>query len=327
MQYLKKLSGLCLTIGFCFVSNVQAAVEYPFKGEIDFTKKSGYLSIDAGDDAAIDVKVKQNNPRTFNVQMDVEKVHTSLFDISTQVNALLEYKKVSGQRFPEVHGNVISQYSLINQKPVRELSGDFIIKKKYIELGSVFFGNMRFQGDMGFRYPFKQDLTIVLSSTSLDQFLNFWNTDKNFDSEGLLSGEIKVKGDIERLNLRGNLASYDGFIKDLPFDNIQLNIAGIYPNMEISKSLLTQSGGLSYTFEGPIDLSQTKTFRKQIKELTMSPLVEAKGTEAEWTIKRIEDKDASAIELKYIKPDENRPGSLGDENQGGVLGIERSLKF
>ncbi len=327
MQNLKALLFLGFLSILCLVNNAQAAVRYPFEGEIDFIQNTAYVTFDAGSDAVVELKLKKRDEQAIDVQVDLEKIHTSLFDISTQINILFQYKTLENRQFPLVHGNIKSQYTLLNQKPFRELSGEFAIFDNQIKLNTITFGNIAVQGEVGIGYPFSQNVSIMLSSISLDQFLNFWVQEKTFESDGLLSGEIKIKGNIESLNLRGNLDSYDGFIKETFFNHIRLNIAGVYPQMQITKSILSKADGLSYMFEGPFDLSKVKVFRKQIEALKISPLVESSGSDSEWTIKRVEEKDASAIELKYFKQDENRQGSFGNEPQTGMLGIERSLKF
>jgi hypothetical protein len=98
--------------------------------------------------------------------------------------------------------------------------------------------------------------------------------------------------------------------------------------MKIARSTISRSDGVSFFIDGPLDLQDTKNFKKQLKALTLSPLVSDSGSEMEWTIRRLNPDAVETTELKYRmrKGDALGTGtSVGDEID--MLGIEKKRKF
>ena len=318
---------LWLVFGIFFIStNAFASIQYPFKGEIDFVSREAKIDFDLGDETIFNVKIWKKENNALGVILEIEEFKSPFFDISTEIDGNIEYLSSAKQGTRLLKGNLTSQYTLVNKKPIRELSGQFRIQNNLLYLDAVSFGNLTCNGRLDLEYPFEHELSLILTSVSIDEFLNFWVVNKNFAADGLLSGEIKAKGNVNRLTLRGNFDSYAGFIKDLLFDNLHLSIEGVYPKMIIANSVLSKAGGLSYTFQGPFDLSKRKQFKKQIKEMNISPLIESSGADLEWTIKRVQNEDSSSIELKYMRDNKKKAGAeTGDER--GMLGVEHILKF
>lgn len=303
-----------------------SAQQFPFNGEIDFTSRTVKLNFDYGKQTVFNVVVSGKSDQVYQFDLDIEELHTALFDISTQITGQLECAVNSQNNRRYLNGKLESQYTLIDKKPVREMSGKFLIENSVLTLNTIMFADLALSGVIGLNYPYTHDLSLILSSVPLDKFLNFWIKNKTFSSEGLLSGEIKAKGDVTQVSLRGSLDTYNGFIKTLPFDKIHLNIEGVYPQMVISNSMLSKAGGLSYIFQGPFDLSNNKGFKKQIEKLTIAPLIDESGSNLEWTIKRIENEDSSTTELKYLRRNEGNIG-LDKVDTGGILGVEHKMKF
>jgi len=150
---------------------------------------------------------------------------------------------------------------------------------------------------------------------------------KDYNSAGQVAGVIKATGTLDRLNLRGNLKSYNGRIKDINYDSIALNIEGIYPNFQIDRSSnLSRVDGMSFSFNGPIDFGDRKNFKRQLKGLNISPLVKESASQKKWTIKRHKESGADSAELKYFIRKEGSFNSSNEE-EAALFGIERSLEF
>ena len=171
--------------------------------------------------------------------------------------------------------------------------------------------------------PFKMDFDVRLSSISMSDFLFFWMKSKE-EAQGEVSGRIKVSGRIDQLALQGKLESFKGFIRQLQFDSIYLDVAGIYPQMNINQpSTISKSDGLIYSLEGPVNLADKVNFKNQLKKLKISPLVNTTKSRNEWTIKRQEEGDSSTS-LKYLLRQNDDVQAAADSD---MLGVERAIKF
>jgi hypothetical protein len=176
--------------------------------------------------------------------------------------------------------------------------------------------------------PYGLDFVFNLNEVDLNDFLNFWSADKEYESSGAVTGVIKASGTLENLALKGSLESYHGFVQKLDYDIISLNIEGIYPHMQIAQSTISKSDGMSFSLDGPFNLSDKENFKKQIKALTLAPLVNDSGSEMEWTIKRLNPEDSGTTELKYRfrKGDALGIGTSADD-ETDMFGLERTRKF
>ena len=321
-----------LSFIFCFflfmVSFSWAETDCSFSGEINFVQKSMNALLDFKDngDMRIDLKgVEENRYCTFLV---FNHVHTAFFDISSEITSELSIKQSPdhpGKKF--YVGKIFSNYSLLDYKPVSELSGRFEIQNNRLSVPFLTFSNMNVEGYLDLEFPYNLSFFLRIASMDMDDFLNFWVRNKNYDSSGEVFGTIKATGKLSRLFLEGEFKSYDGFIKALKYNMIQLKIKGFYPKMQIYDSTLSKMDGMSFAFSGPFNLGDKGNFKKQIKALTLAPIVHNDDQELEWTIKRLRDKeDGSSFELKYLLRQDKAKGS-GDENESGMLGVEKEIQF
>jgi len=195
-------------------------------------------------------------------------------------------------------------------------------------INALSFGDLNCNGYIDLVQPHKLNLSLDLLNVAMSDFLNFWSANKRFDSSGSVSGKIRASGTLDNLVLKGRLESRNGYVQKLDYDVISLNIEGTYPNLEITNSMVSKSDGVSFTLDGPFDLSDRGHFKKQIKALTIAPLVSDSGSEREWTIKRLNLEESGVSEIKYRhrKGDVLGTGtSAGDETD--MLGFERTRNF
>ncbi|OGX35344.1 MAG: hypothetical protein A3C36_03640 [Omnitrophica WOR_2 bacterium RIFCSPHIGHO2_02_FULL_52_10] len=311
-----------------------AAREFPFQGDIDFVQKKFNIVLGVDSQSSVAVSARQVAGSEYKLLLDVNHLQTPLFDLMTKVESTIEVKQGHNETFSEplerlrLQGKVWSQYSLIDYKPVRELSGNFEVKDNKLFLHSLFFGNLQCNGTVDLISPYRIDLTFNLYDVAMQDFLSFWGMGKKYESAGLVSGEIKAAGTVDQLDLKGNLEGRNGFVQKLDFDALSLNIEGIYPDMKITRSMIAKSDGMSFTFEGSLNLKDKENFKKQIKALTLAPLVSDSGIEREWTIRRLNPDAAETTELKYRLRKEDALGT-GASADGGIdmLGIEQTRKF
>mgnify|MGYP001608266852 FL=1 len=223
-------------------------------------------------------------------------------------------------------GKISSRYSLVDYHPIRELAGHFEIKNQRLSLDSFSFGNLTFTGGVDLVYPHMVDLVIRLNSVLMKDFLDFWVKNNGYESDGTVSGEIRVSGPLSHPALKGSLESHNGFIAELSYNSIDLNAQGTYPRIHLARSVISNTDGVSFNLDGLFDLSDLENFGKQINSLTFSPLVSDSLAQREWTIKRLRQGGSSATEIKYLLKKGDGMGSSQSDGSG-MLGLERTVEF
>lgn len=332
MNVIKVFLLICLAVLIPELSSAEKICR--FEGQLDLTEKEFNIAVDLSDESSVTVKAIKTSETNYHFSLDIDHLKTPLFDLLSKIESSVDL--VNGENGKDnpfngaVQGKIWSQYSLVDYKPINELSGRFEIKDKRLHITALSVGNLSFEGYLDLVAPYRLDMAVDLTGVEMEDFLDFWGSGQEYESDGHVFGKIKASGSLEDLTLKGSLQSKDGFVQTLDYNSIVLNIEGIYPNMQIAESTITQSDGVSFSFNGPIDLRDKENFKKQIKALTLAPLIDDSGSELEWTLKRLESKDPeiTETELKYQMKKKDALGtgpSTGDEID--MLGIERTRKF
>jgi len=332
------LKNFLLSLMICFsVQNVYAQTLFTFEGQWDARESQMKVIFDFGSNDLISLNAQKIAENDYHFYLFIDHLKTPFFDLSSEVESLIKIiasdndqeraiKPWNRNTALALSGRIWSKYSIIDYKPIRELSGHFEIKDRKLYLNTVSLGNVICDGSLELKYPYSTDLNFSLNSVNMDDFLAFWMRDKKYESAGLIYGDIKVSGSLSQLALKGNLESYDGYVQRLNFDRIRLNIEGIYPQMQIAQSTVAQSDGMSFSFYGPINLNDHKNFKKQIKALHIAPLVSYSNEKVEWTIKQRNINENRMTELKMFKRKGNEWGS--DVNEvSNMIGIEKKVGF
>jgi hypothetical protein len=303
-----------------------------FEGQIDLSKNEFNIVLDLNEGSSVTAKATRMSETNYRFLLDIDHLKTPLFDLLSKIESSVDLVKGEGDTTDPfdaaLQGKIWSQYSLVDYKPIDELSGRFEIKDKRLYLRALSVGNLTCEGHLDLTAPYSLDVSVNLSGVNMEDFLNFWGSGKDTESSGDVFGEIKASGSLKHLALKGSLKSRDGFVQELDYNAIVLNIEGVYPFMEIAQSTISKSDGVSFSLDGPLDLSDKENFKKQIEALTLAPLVSDSDSELEWIIKRLNPENSGTTELKYHvqKGDALGTGpSSGDEID--MLGIERSRKF
>lgn len=302
----KVLAGGCL-FAFFFVPCAFANVIVTFHGQVDFTQEQFDVTLDFPGDSpgTAPGKLEDKQP---SVAISGAKVSSKDYRFSLNIDHL--------------RGEIWSQNSLVDYKPIRELTGHFEIKDSQLLLKSFSFGNLSGQGSLNLVYPYKMDMKVLLNDVAMEDFLNFWVRGREYKSSGTVSGEIGVSGTWDRVGLKGGLESHDGYVEELEYNSIHLNAQGVYPRLNIGQSTISKADGLSFTFSGPIDLGDQENFKKQIGALVLAPLVTDSASEREWTIKRLNQPNSRATEIKYLLRKEDK---LNEPS--GMIGVEQTMNF
>jgi len=359
---IKRLT-ICIFVLLLLSANaVRAKMVYTFEGEIDFEKdqydltvnlprqekkvvestKSSYAKSNlsksikqADSQSSIFARARRNKNNDLQLSMNIGYLQTPMFDISSELESVIKITSEhngtnsSSKDASTLTGRIWSKNSLLDYKPLRELSGRFEVKNNKLYFDNISFGNIVSNGYIQLKYPFKLNVTVNIALVDMDDFLNFWIRNKKYDSAGPVSGVIKVTGDVVEPYLKGHLKSYDGYVKNLKFDSINLNIEGPFPHMKISQSSVTEQEGFSFFIDGDMDLSDQKNFKRQIKNLTLSPMISADESQREVVFKRVKIEDNGTMEFKYMlrQGDGSSIDSVDLENELDMLGFEQKMKF
>ncbi len=335
MMIVKILAGVCsfiLVSASCAFAN--AVIN--FHGQIDLVQEQFDVMLDFPGDFTGPAPGKLENKRSsvaisgvklshkgYRLSLDIDHLRTPVCDLLSKIESSIEVvPRSAGKSAPMARGEIWSRDSLVDYKPIHELIGQFEIKDSQLVVKSVSFGNLSCHGSLELVYPYKMDMKVFLHDVAMEDFLNFWSRNKGYKSSGTVSGEIGVAGTWDRLGLTGRLESFDGYVEQLAYNSIHLNAQGVYPRLSINPSTISKADGLSFTFSGPIDLSDQKNFKKQIGALVLAPLVSDSASERQWTIKRLNQLNSGATEIKYLLRKEEQP-----EDASGMLGVQRTMSF
>ncbi len=321
----KRISSFILAILVgCAFSGKAHAFYIPFEGSIDFSTQSAQTVFQLEKEGRITLEAKRQAAGRYNLKANIEGMKTKTFDVSTQLESNIEIRKDRVSKELVILGNVHSQYSLLNFQSTPEIAGQFMYHHRRLSLQGSLFSRVIVNGYLELAHPYTVDVTLKLDHIAMNDFLDFFMKERAFDATGLVSGEIKLTNNLNELHVRSTLASDEGQIKDLAFTRFLLSTKGIYPKLEVVDSTVYQSDGISFHLAGNIDLSDREGFKKQLKLLDQTPLINDSLNNREWTIKRSESKGTSATELKSLLRGEKQEGS---QEASDMLGIKKSLEF
>ena len=322
-------------LALLFVPCAFANVVVTFHGQADFTQNNFDVTLDFPPASSTALRKSDNKSpsvaisgvkisnKDYRFSLDIDHLRTPICDLLSKIESSIEVDPRSADRSSSmVRGEIWSQNSLVDYKPIRELTGQFEIKDNQLLLRSLSFGNLSCHGSLELVYPYKMEMKVLLHDVAMEDFLNFWTRSKQYKSFGSVSGEIGVTGTWDRIGLSGSLESHDGYVEQLEYNSIHLNAQGVYPQLRIGQSMISKADGLSFTFSGPFDLSDQENFKKQVSALVLAPLVSDSASEREWTIKRLNQPNSGATEIKYLLRKEDK-----SDGASGMLGVQQTMSF
>ncbi|MGE0268012.1 MAG: hypothetical protein AB7S78_06120 [Candidatus Omnitrophota bacterium] len=308
--------------------NASAKEVLAFDGVIDFQNSRLEINCSLDPDSAAKTVIKKTDENKYHLKFDVSHLNAFSFDFSSEIEGVVEIKKSENSPNNSIIGTVWSNYSMVDFRPVKELSGSYKIENNQLIITNVSFGSVGFTGLVDLTAPYKLDFLVDIAYMPMADFLKFWMQKNKYESSGgEVVGQIKATGTLDQPYLKGNFKSYGAKIIDYNLNSIVLNVEGVYPHFTIDNtSSLSKADGMSFTFNGPINIDDAKNLKRQIKSLKVSPLVKESDSTKEWTIKRFNEDGEDSAELKYFMRKEGVVGSKGDE-ETALFGIERSMPF
>ena len=308
------------------------AQEFFFKGEVDFSKEQMDVAVQLpieNQSVIVDAKknfvkafIQRHSEDNYSFSFDVDHLTTPFFDISGNIKSSIQLVKGDYLRKDYWRGEMEGSRLMVDYKPFHDLIGGFDVVNDKLFLHFLSLNRLDCRGFVELMAPFKLDLSLNIQDMTLDDFLNFWVTDKSYEVGGDVAGDIKISGTLSRVFLKGRLASHNGFIKSLKYDSISLNVEGYYPRMQIADTKVAQSNGMIYMVDGPFMLDEHDNFKKQLKALSFSPLVSNSDSKQQWTLRQKKD-GTGKTELKYLLREQTR----SNDERTDMLGFEKTMEF
>jgi len=106
---------------------------FSFEGQIDLLKNEFNIVLDIDEESSVAATARRISETNYRFLIDVDHLKTPLFDLLSKIESSVEIvssDNPSGKIFSDMilKGKVWSQYSLVDYKPIKELSGGFEIK-------------------------------------------------------------------------------------------------------------------------------------------------------------------------------------------------------
>lgn len=326
MRSLLTIAILTLSV---LVSGPAAAKQlFTYEGVLNLQDERLAMNIAVKPEETLQLTFQKKENNKVHVKGDLDHFKALAFDMSSEMEGLIEIQQGTAGKIDAVIGTVWSNYSIVDGKPVKELTGGFRIEDGRLNISDLRYGSIDLNGVMDLSAPYKMDFNFDVRYMPMASFLKFWTGRNFFDrSKGDVIGTIRALGPLDRVLLKGNLKSYNARIRGNEFDSIVLNLEGNYPNFVIDKSSrLAKQGGVSFSVDGRIDLGNLKTFKRQLKKLHTAPLVKESESLKEWTIKSQKEVGTDSAALEYFIRNEEKLGI--DETEEDILfGIQRSMQF
>jgi len=324
-RLIKRISGCSLILFFLiFIEASYARQPIPIKGMWDAVNQKISVEMAHGGQRPFFLEIEQKSKTLYDLNLTIVNWVTDFFNLSTVLEGALTVVPPEIDEKFMVNGRLTSRYTLLNQRPFDELKADFFIQDGNLVFRSLCLGEISGSGKISLNGQPIIDMAVYFEDFPLASMAQFIPSAGNgVEVEGNISGEIKLQGPIDKLQIKGNMNSYNGVIGEYAYDAAQINFTGIYPVIYVENSHISQMDGLSFEVQGSLELTDFKNIKKQLENFVGVPLISQKGKTVEWTFKRLEsDQKRGATELKYMIKRDERSGE--DAN---VLGVQRRIEF
>ncbi len=179
------------------------------------------------------------------------------FDLLTNLSLDANKKLANSGESENIYGVFRSYGSVLNNKPLPELSSFFELQDKYLRLISLSLGeSYDLRGIIGLSSPHTIDLSLNFYQAALNELIDQFSFGQPADFCGLTNGFIKVTGELPRPKVEGYLASKEGHLGKLDFLSTEINLKGRYPRIQLVDSHIWREE-TSFILEGDMDFSKT----------------------------------------------------------------------
>jgi hypothetical protein len=301
-----------------------------FHGDINFAQRIFQMQINFKEKEKVDTVLKLLGNDNYYFNANVQHIKVSNFDLSTNFESTGRLLKDNKGGFKTLKGLFWSNYSLVNYKPFREMSGTFELDKNLnrFTINSFTWGNIELNGSIGLIYPHDLSLVLAINDMDVSEFAIILGVPiEDLDLEGLINGKIKIEGFISSPQIKGQLRASNGNINELRYSDIFVNVEGSYPLINIVDSGIVEEGGTPYNLEGRLDLRQLNNFNSPSNSIKVNPSSGKGFSWQSWNISRKQNNFSDdRLKLEYkLKP--NRPFGIRFEDNQEILGVEHKIKF
>ena len=320
----------CFFLVLTFSTASFAGSQCSFKGDFDFLHKVFWMQINFKEKESIAAQLKFLVDDSYYFNADLAHLNISKLDLSTKLESSGRLEKDSQGNLKTLKGWFWSNYSLVNYKPFKEMSGAFELdeKSKRLSVKSFVWGGLEVNGSVDLISPYKLSLAFMVNDIEIkDLALLLGVSLQDFEVEGLVNGKLKIEGPIFSPKIKGQLKASNGSINDFKYQDIFVNFEGSYPLLNIVDSGIVEESGLPYNLEGRLDLSELNNFYAPGHAIRVSLSGDKNFNWQSWKIRRRPSSDnTSSLEFEYkLKP--NSPFGIRFEDNQGILGLEQKIRF
>ncbi|MCK4423459.1 MAG: hypothetical protein KAV18_05245 [Candidatus Omnitrophica bacterium] len=283
-----------------------------------------------------------------NVQIEHFQIYNSDLVCHFNLEAILEGQ----EKYKILKGKLHSDYTVLNHNPFSEFESLFAVdlprRKLFIEK-LVIGGNYYMQGAIGLLPDYLMDIDLDIRNAPMEHITMLSPQKPGWNLGDRYSGSLRITGPALKPFCKGRLTAGKGRIRDMPYDSIEVNLAGEYPRLHLDDSKI-------YKEEGRIGIVGALNF--QAKNLFQDVRLVVSGNMAVlgWDIKRrpysdliemdrdlgeelkigfrayledetlYEQQSENEMELE-LKVDESQSLKMRIRDDEELLGYEHSIKF
>ncbi len=294
-----------------------------FSGVLDLKAEKVALTLGGEGPGAVALEFSRPAGGRYDFKADIRHVTTSWGDVAAVVSGRFELVGADPLS-RELEGEVSTRYTLLNYKPVRDVYLKFAVRQRHLIIDPLWFGALSAHGQVGLMGPYDIDMTLDLLSADLD---GLWAMLRGYGMKtpplsGIITGSLTLQGSWAEPLVAGHLAAYNGRMKDLSYDVIDLRFGGTYPVIRFQDGKVLFSDGPSFRIAGSVDLGDLTRLGTQVRQLKREFIVSEGEDERTWAF-RLNTSDGHATRLKSFVS-----GNADGRDQGErVIGLEKHIGF
>jgi hypothetical protein len=299
----------------------------PFSGTVDLkaSKAVFVFGIEKPEGpGAVVVEVARRTPGRYDLKADIRHVITPLGDAAAVVSGGFEFLDGEDPLRRGISGEVSTQYTLLNYKPVRDVHLEFVVRDGRLTVDPLWFGALSGRGHVDLTGQHDVDIVLDLLSADLDEVWPVLNANGGgvLPLSGVITGSLGLKGPWGKPEVSGHFLAYRGKWKDFGYEMIDLRLEGTYPQVRLQEGKVVSSEGPSFSVSGVVDLTDLARFDSQIG-LLKRELIVVDDDSGRTRAFRLNVSDGHATRLKSFTR-----GDADGRNEGErVIGIEKQIGF
>ncbi len=296
----------------------------PFEGTLDFQAMELSMAFGRLPEGTLGVKVSKVAPGRYSLHADIRHMMTPLCDVAAALDGKFE---IVGREYArrELQGEVSTQYTLLNYKPVRDLYVKFAVRERRLIIDPFWFGFVSGRGKIDLTGDHTVDAGLDLVSTDLEEIWEMLRARGITPPplSGIVTGAVSLKGPVARLSWGGALSAYNGRLKDFDYERISVRFEGQYPMLRLIEGAVVSPEGPRFKVEGALDLSDMTRITTQMHQLKRDFVVSESDSGRAWTLNRLSDHPEQSTQLKsFISGDVDGRGE-----SSSAIGLQKHIGF